>query len=60
MEKIYELLKAEMLLTENLVSYLCRNGEFEASNYLNAGVYRLKEILAEFEECIRLQKINAS
>jgi hypothetical protein len=60
MEKVYELLKTEMSLTENLASYLYRCGEFEASNYLNAGVCRLKKILAEFEECIRLQKISVS
>jgi hypothetical protein len=60
MERIYELLKTEMLMTENLAYYLYLHGESEASNYLNAGVCRLKKILAEFEECIRLQKISAS
>jgi hypothetical protein len=60
MERIYELLKTEMSLTRNLASYLYCCGEFEASKYLNANVCRLERILAEFRECIRLQKISAS
>jgi hypothetical protein len=58
MEKIYELLEAEMLLTENLASYLHLYGEFEASNHLTAGVVRLKRILEEFDKCIEAEECH--